>query len=590
MAVIKAQASGNWSATGTWSGGVVPTLNDTVYANGFTVALDQSIDLTGSAVDTSGSFIPGQIYMVVSLGTTNFALTANCIAPGTNAGTAVAITSAVGQIFQAVNAGTATTGTARRMGALLNYVNTPLTIATGGGFTLAANYNITGAYIQAGSANCLTVSAAASSTLTGCRAIGSAFTLSTRAISFGSSGTLTLNGIIATGGRVVGSTTANGAHAIESTSAAGTVAFTNASTLTGGSGAFGLAVNNASTGTVTVTSSTVTGGSAANAIINSSTGTISFISTTITGGSTLSGVINDSTGTITALSSTLTGGNGAAAIYNTLAGTITVTSSTVTGGSVASAYGINNASTGTVTITGDVTASTGAGVLNTSTGPVTITGTLTPTTAVHALQCTNTTGANITLSGSLIYASNGFAPTNCVKFLMNPTPTMAKIRFAKNGSTTYSDFFTADNSLGQAAITDVRFGTVYASGALTGVAYIPSASSVAFGVPVDSTTGTAALTPASVWDHLLSAITTSSTIGTLLKTNIDATISSRSTLTAANVRTELTPELTKVAEVHAIHGLDIANALTVTPTSRTSGAITQAITGDGTTNTVVTRV
>ena len=111
MAVIKAQASGNWSAVGTWSGGVVPTLNDTVYANSFTVALDQSIDLTGSTVDTSGSFIPGQIYMVVSLGTTNFALTANCIAPGTNAGTPVAITSAVGQIFQAVNAGTATTGT-----------------------------------------------------------------------------------------------------------------------------------------------------------------------------------------------------------------------------------------------------------------------------------------------------------------------------------------------------------------------------------------------------------------------------------------------------------------------------------------------
>jgi hypothetical protein len=47
------------------------------------------------------------------------------------------------------------------------------------------------------------------------------------------------------------------------------------------------------------------------------------------------------------------------------------------------------------------------------------------------------------------------------------------------------------------------------------------------------------------------------------------------------------PEL---QEIHAIHGLDIANALTVTPTSRTSGAITQSITGDGTTNTVVTRV
>jgi len=570
MAVIKAAASGNWSATATWTGGVVPTLNDTVYANGFTVALDQSIDLTGSTVDTSGSFIPGQIYMIVSLGTTNFALTANCIAPGTNAGTAVAITSAVGNIFQAVNAGTATTGTARRMGALLNYVNTPLTIATGGSFTLAANYNITGAYIQAGSANCLTVSAAASSTLAGCRAIGSAFTLSTRAIAFSSSGTLTLNGIVAIGGRVAGTTLANGAHAIESTSAAGTVAFTNASTLTGGSGAITIAINNNSTGTVTITSSTVTGGSGQTAvgIENNSTGTVTVTSSTVTGGSgqTAIGIENGLTGTVTITSSTVTGGSNATAygINNFSTGTVTLTSTTVTGGSNATAYGVNNTSTGPVTITGDVTASTGAGVLNASTGSVTITGTLTPTTAVHALQCTNTTGAVITLSGSLIYASNGFAPTNCLKFLMNPTPTMAKVRFAKNGSTTYSDFFTADNSLGQAAITDVRFGTVYASGALTGVAYIPSASSVAFGVPVDNTTGTATLTAA----------------------NVRAAIG----LATANLDTQLSTISTKASEVHAIHGLDIANALTVTPTSRTSGAITQAITGDGTTNTVVTRV
>ena len=62
------------------------------------------------------------------------------------------------------------------------------------------------------------------------------------------------------------------------------------------------------------------------------------------------------------------------------------------------------------------------------------------------------------------------------------------------------------------------------------------------------------------------------------------------TLFTGAMRTELTPELTEITEVHAIHGLDIANALTVTPTSRTSGAITQAITGDGTTSTIVTRV
>jgi hypothetical protein len=85
------------------------------------------------------------------------------------------------------------------------------------------------------------------------------------------------------------------------------------------------------------------------------------------------------------------------------------------------------------------------------------------------------------------------------------------------------------------AATDVRDGVSYASGTLTGSCKVPAAASVGFGVPVDNTTGTAALTPASVWDHLLTAITTSSTIGTLLKTNIDATISSRSTATTAGI-------------------------------------------------------
>ena len=567
MAVIKAQASGNWSAVGTWSGGVVPTLNDTVYANSFTVSLDQSIDLTGSTVDTSGSFIPGQIYMVVSLGTTNFALTANCIAPGTNAGTPVAITSAVGQIFQAVNAGTATTGTARRMGALLNYVNTPLTIATGGSFTMAASYNITGAYIQAGSANCLTVSAAASSTLAGCRAIGSAFTLSTRAIAFSSSGTLTLDGIVATGGRVTGTTTANGAHAIESTSAAGTVAFTNASTLTGNA-SLAYALNNASTGTVTITSSTVTGGSggtsSAFGINNASTGTVTITSSTLTGGSSTNssfGLQNASTGTVTITSSTVTGGSGinsAFGIQNVSTGTVTITSSTVTGGSGTTAFGINNASTGTVVSTGDITA----------------------TNSSHGLASASS-AASVKVSGSLIGSANGTPAIYAVKFLIDPTPTTAKFRQAKNGSTTYSDFFTADNSLGQALVTDVRSGIVYASGNLTGECAVPAAGSVSLGVPVDATTGTATLTAADV----------RAAIG-LATANLDTQLAAIPTAAgnASAVRTELTPELTEITEVHAIHGLDLANALTVTPTSRTSGAITQAITGDGTTNTVVTRV
>jgi hypothetical protein len=198
------------------------------------------------------------------------------------------------------------------------------------------------------------------------------------------------------------------------------------------------------------------------------------------------------------------------------------------------------------------------------------------------------------------------------------------------------------------AVTDVRTGVSYASGALIGTCAVPPAASVGFGVPVDATTGTAAITPASVWDHLLSAITTSDTIGKLLKDNIDATISSRSTATTAGIADAVWDEATsghttagtyggrvvrstnannelqlnaqnhaaanvhqfqaavitasafdasvltafavpELQEIHAIHGLKSGDTLTVTPTSRTAGAISQTIGGDGTTTTTVSR-
>ena len=355
---------------------------------------------------------------------------------------------------------------------------------------------------------------------------------------------------------------------------------------TGATAGSGGAVLCSGSGTLSVTGNVI-GASVinSNCILNSSTGTVNITGNLTAGSVTNAGAaFNSSTGTINVIGNVTA--STSAGVTNNGAGAFTITGNVL----AAAATGVSNASTGPVTITGSITASTAAGVTNSSTATLTISGgTYTASTLANAVISTNASSV-VRASGSFIHASNGFVPINAVKFILLSTPTLAKTRYALNGSTTYVDMFTADNSLGQAAITDVRFGTSYASGALTGVAYIPAAASVAFGVPVDNTTGTAALTPASVWDHLLSAITSSSTIGTLLKTNIDATISSRSTLTAANVRTELTPELTEITEVHAIHGLDIANALTVTPTLRSAGAITQAITGDGTTSTIVARV
>ncbi len=101
--------------------------------------------------------------------------------------------------------------------------------------------------------------------------------------------------------------------------------------------------------------------------------------------------------------------------------------------------------------------------------------------------------------------------------ILNTTPTNAKTRYALNGTGTYVDMFTADNSLGQAAVADVRSGTVYASGNLTGTCAVPAAGSVALGVPVDATTGTAVLTAAAIRTELaveLARLTQCSTVAT----------------------------------------------------------------------------
>lgn len=45
MTIRYAVASGNWSSTATWNGGTLPAPGDDVYANGFTVSINQSIDV-----------------------------------------------------------------------------------------------------------------------------------------------------------------------------------------------------------------------------------------------------------------------------------------------------------------------------------------------------------------------------------------------------------------------------------------------------------------------------------------------------------------------------------------------------------------
>jgi hypothetical protein len=60
MGLRVAVASGNWSNPAIWNGGVLPTVGDTIASNGFTVTIDQNINvdlLTNTSV-TAGSAVP----------------------------------------------------------------------------------------------------------------------------------------------------------------------------------------------------------------------------------------------------------------------------------------------------------------------------------------------------------------------------------------------------------------------------------------------------------------------------------------------------------------------------------------------------
>lgn len=72
---------------------------------------------------------------------------------------------------------------------------------------------------------------------------------------------------------------------------------------------------------------------------------------------------------------------------------------------------------------------------------------------------------------------------------------------------------------------DVRDGVSYSLGTFTGTLKVPSPNSVSFGVPIDDTFGTAVLTPEDVWNAQTSAMNTDGSIGKRLKnaSTVDST-------------------------------------------------------------------
>jgi hypothetical protein len=106
----------------------------------------------------------------------------------------------------------------------------------------------------------------------------------------------------------------------------------------------------------------------------------------------------------------------------------------------------------------------------------------------------------------------------------------------------------ASSNAAMPAASNVRSGVSYASGALTGTCAVPAAGSVALGVPVDNTAGTAVLTPAAVWSHATRTIT-GGLVDTATTLTNAPTVPTTSQI-ASQVRTELSSELAKVAALN----------------------------------------
>jgi hypothetical protein len=137
---------------------------------------------------------------------------------------------------------------------------------------------------------------------------------------------------------------------------------------------------------------------------------------------------------------------------------------------------------------------------------------------------TNSSAINL-FSGPFICSEYGFFPYQCVRMHLIPSAA-SYIEFrdeTTNGALSpgpvapATQLISPSTLVSNLAIADVRFGTVYAMGTLTGTLRMPTPNQVTFGVAVDDTFGNSVLTAASVWDYLVSNITVEGSIGMRLK-------------------------------------------------------------------------
>lgn len=504
-------SSGNWSNSAIWSGSLIPTAADDVYANNQTVYIDTDITvLTLRNSSIAGVTLGGAFYI-------NNAITAST-------------TAANGLISQ--------------------IASTPLVYVTGSNDArINSTMNTTtGIKIRMQDSSTLTVSG----TLYGGNTAGAYSVLHvstgnlfiTGNLTCGSSTNMPAVYMSGSGGTyILGNIIGNIGHCFENVGSGEIIVNGN---VTSAAASNSRGIINSSTGNVTIYGN-LTGG-INTPLLNSGTGNI-FVSGNISAG-TISGVgiLNSSIGNITVIgniSASTAISNPAAGINNTGTATIQVTGSIIGGrangittagdtyvsGSIyGGALGAGISTTRDLYVSGSIYGGDGgAGITTTSARTYIINGPTYAGSGSNGVSSTSTTAVNF-FTGPF-YNTGSFNAVYAYKMQMLSTTTSWRFDTETAGVT--KTLYTSNQLPGVPQQTDVRKGTQYNFG-LTGSLEMPDPTTVKQGVAVDNTTGSAIFTAQDMFNVLTQDIITTGSIGETLE-NVSTVQTVAATISAFKV-------------------------------------------------------
>jgi len=579
MAVVNVLNNGSWSSAGTWTGGVLPTANDDVYANNKTVYIDQNITVKSiNTTQGTGGVAGGRFYQnsntrvnasIYAGSTTCLYVTgSNCTLSGAffKGSDSTSVTYGIYLPYAATynpnltSYGTLSGGSSSNNGSgcLLEYG----TLVHNGPVYGGTNLNCTGIYVFSSTLSATNLTINTGPVQGGVNTVGTA--AHGVSVNYSPNGTalanssVTLNCTVCGGygystgynnsgitmnssniplrvnGNVYGGDSLGGNNPGVGSGGTGTITISgNVYSAVNGQGC-GIYATGSHTlnvvGNVYASDSKIAGGNASGngiyfqgptAVVNI-TGNVYSAPGIINAGYA---VTSNGAGTCNIYGDVIAGNvpNGHA-VVNQTTGTITIYGNVSGGTGLSGPYGVQNSSTGTLTVSGTCVGGNGLnchGAFNASTG------TLTVKRAKSNAYGYESSGINAVGISHGIYGNVQGSINQVEELEFGPlglSPAYGTVRLI-NTSTNAIEFYTTSHGyktlLTNTAsnilppVSSVVSGVSFNNNTSTGTMALPAASAVAYGVSVGNSTGTATLTPPLVWQTGNNTLTAASLSGTL---------------------------------------------------------------------------